>query len=202
MHQPGTIGNSHDSISVSRSTDMPKNKFPLPAWARTAALTVTTSVAALLAGCTGGPAPSPAGPATSPTPPSAPSNPSGSSAPAQPLPPPPPSAATTPRDYRKDAARHLYAHNADRIFKGKLPPHLYAIGVLDISLDARGQVTRLQWSRAPSHAPEVVKEIERTARAAAPYPVPARLGRVIYTDVWLWDKSGQFQLDTLTEGQL
>jgi hypothetical protein len=27
-------------------------------------------------------------------------------------------------------------------------------------------------------------------------------GRVTYTDTWLWDKSGRFQLDTLTEGQL
>jgi len=25
---------------------------------------------------------------------------------------------------------------------------------------------------------------------------------VTYTDTWLWDKSGNFQLDTLTEGQL
>jgi hypothetical protein len=24
---------------------------------------------------------------------------------------------------------------------------------------------------------------------------------VTYTDVWLWHKSGKFQLDTLTEGQ-
>jgi len=31
--------------------------------------------------------------------------------------------------------------------------------------------------------------------------VPERLGRVTYTDTWLWDKSGRFQLDTLTEGQ-
>ena len=40
-----------------------------------------------------------------------------------------------------------------------------------------------------------------SARAAAPYPLPERLGRVTYTDTWLWDKSGRFQLDTLTEGQ-
>ena len=26
-------------------------------------------------------------------------------------------------------------------------------------------------------------------------------GKVSYTDTWLWDKSGRFQLDTLTEGQ-
>ena len=51
------------------------------------------------------------------------------------------------------------------------------------------------------HAPEVVAEIERTVRAAAPYPVAVNLGHVTYTDTWLWDKSGRFQLDTLTEGQ-
>jgi len=39
-------------------------------------------------------------------------------------------------------------------------------------------------------------------RAAAPFPVPARMGKVTYTETWLWDKSGHFQLDTLTEGQL
>ncbi|MCC2635699.1 MAG: hypothetical protein K0S48_3585, partial [Ramlibacter sp.] len=25
--------------------------------------------------------------------------------------------------------------------------------------------------------------------------------KVVYTDTWLWHKSGRFQLDTLTEGQ-
>ena len=112
------------------------------------------------------------------------------------------SAAVTPRAYRQDAASHIYEQNAARIFKGKLPPLLYAIGVLDVELDGRGNVRKLDWRRAPTHAPEVVAEIERTVRAAAPYPVPARMGKVTYTDVWLWDKSGKFQLDTLTEGQL
>ncbi len=114
---------------------------------------------------------------------------------------PPPSAAATPRAYRKDAANHLYAINAERIYKGKLPPMLYAVGVLEVDVDRRGQIASLHWLRAPSHAPEVVAEIERTARDAAPYPVPQRLGKVTYTDTWLWDKSGRFQLDTLSEGQ-
>jgi hypothetical protein len=110
--------------------------------------------------------------------------------------------AATPRAYRADAAAHLYARNHDRIYKGKLPPLLYAIGVLQVEVDGRGNVRSLHWMRAPSHAPEVVAEIERTVRAAAPFPVPARMGRVTYTDTWLWHKSGRFQLDTLTEGQL
>ncbi|WP_343591628.1 hypothetical protein [Paracidovorax wautersii] len=112
------------------------------------------------------------------------------------------SAATTPRAYRKDAATHLYGLNADRIYKGKLQPLLYAIGVLEVDIDRVGRVTAVRWMRAPRHAPEVVKEIERTVRAAAPFPAPTRMGKVTYTDTWLWDKSGRFQLDTLTEGQL
>jgi hypothetical protein len=116
--------------------------------------------------------------------------------------PPIASAAATPRDYRRDAAGHLYARNSDRIFKGKLPSMLYAIGVLEIELDARGNVRSTHWLRAPKHAPEVMADIERTARQAAPYPAPVRMGRVVYTDTWLWDQSGRFQLDTLTEGQL
>jgi len=109
--------------------------------------------------------------------------------------------ATTPRDYRRYGASHIYAKNEGRIFKGKMPPMLYAVGVLNVDLDNRGQVQRLDWMRAPKHAPEVMADIERMVRAAAPFPAPARMGRVTWTDVWLWDKSGRFQLDTLTEGQ-
>ena len=41
---------------------------------------------------------------------------------------------------------------------------LYAIGVLQVEVDNRGGVRNLNWMRAPRHAPEVVAEIERTAR--------------------------------------
>ena len=110
--------------------------------------------------------------------------------------------ATSALAYRRDAASHLYAINAQRIYKGMMQPNLQAVGVLEVDIDRQGQVTAINWRRAPSHVPEVMAEIVRIVRAAAPYPIPARLGRVTYTDIWLWDKSGQFQLDTLTEGQL
>lgn len=112
------------------------------------------------------------------------------------------SSAATPRAYREDGAIHLYGLNSERIYKGKMPPLLYAIGVLDVHIDRVGRVARLDWTRAPRHAPEVIAEIERTIRSASPFPAPTRLGRVVYTDTWLWHKSGKFQLDTLTEGQL
>lgn len=169
----------------------------LRAIARTA---TGAAVAALIAAC------------TSPTPPQAPvqppapptptvTAPTAAEAAAAPVATTRVSHATTPRAYRQDAASHLYGLNRDRIYKGRLPPMLHAIGVLQVDLDAQGRVRTLNWMRAPSHAPDVVAEIERTVRAAAPYPAPARMGRVTYTDTWLWHKSGQFQLDTLTEGQ-
>ena len=111
------------------------------------------------------------------------------------------SSAVSPRAYREDGATHLYGLNADRIYKGRLPPLLYAVGVINVEIDRVGRVTRLDWMRAPRHAPEVMAEIERTIRQASPFPAPVRLGKVVYTDTWLWHKSGQFQLDTLTEGQ-
>jgi len=108
----------------------------------------------------------------------------------------------TPLAYRRDAAHHLYERNMRRVYRGKMPPLLYAVGVLQVEVDGMGHVTSTSWMRAPKHAPEVMAEIERTVRLAEPYPAPVRMGRVTYTDTWLWHKSGLFQLDTLTEGQL
>jgi len=110
--------------------------------------------------------------------------------------------AASARDYRRDAARHVYDGNRERIYGGKLPALLYAIGTLQVNLDANGKVLSMHWMRAPKHAPEVIAEIERTVLEASPFPAAARLGRVTWTDTWLWDKGGHFQLDTLTEGQL
>ncbi|MGH6627933.1 MAG: hypothetical protein ACRECD_15565 [Burkholderiaceae bacterium] len=157
---------------------------------------LSAGAAAIVSGCKTAPTPAPPGPGptTGPVP--------------TPAPAPAPvatgkvSGAATPRDYRRDAASHLYELNSHRIYKGKMPPLLHAVGVLQVEVDGRGRVTSTNWMRAPRHAPEVMAEIERTVRQAAPFPAPSRLGRVIYTDTWLWHKSGQFQLDTLTEGQL
>ncbi len=70
------------------------------------------------------------------------------------------SQARTPRDYRHDAASHLYGKNSDRIYRGKMPPLLYAVGVLQVEVDAKGRVTSTSWMRAPKHAPEVMADIE------------------------------------------
>lgn len=147
----------------------------------------------LLAGCASSPPPAASVPAPAPvamTPQPKPEPPMG-----------PPSGALTALDYRLDAAYHLYGKNNGRIYQGVMPHFLYAIGVLEVQVDPRGNLLALNWMRAPDHAPEVIAEIERTVRQAAPFPAPVQLGSASYIETWLWDISGNFQLHTLSEGQ-
>ena len=169
------------------------------------------------------PSPAPA-PPTAPPAPAQPPQPTPAPAPVTPPPPtpapkPPPappsapvppasteiapglqSLATHPDDYRQDAARHLYQHYSHRIYKGKLPPLLKSVGVVEVVIGPKGQVLNINWWRAPRHA-DVTREIETLILRAGPYPVPVKLRKVTYTETWLWHDSGRFQLDTLTEGQ-
>ena len=156
-----------------------------------------TVVSLLLCACAAPRAPSSPEVAAAPTPRAAPI-PSGAPAPG----PQKVSMATTPKAYRIDGARHLYATYPDRIFKGKLPPLMHAVVVTEVELDAAGNVRNVQMVRVPSHAPEVVVKVREMIQAASPLPAPQRMGGTRYTDIWLVDKSGRFQLDTLTEGQL
>lgn len=145
----------------------------------------------LLAGCASSPPPAASVPApVVATPQPQPEPPMG-----------PPSGALSALDYRLDAAYHLYGKNNGRIYQGVMPHFLYAIGVLEIQVDPRGNLLALNWMRAPEHAPEVIAEIERTVRQAAPFPAPVQLGSASYIETWLWDISGNFQLHTLSEGQ-
>ena len=158
----------------------------------TALLGLGTAVLGLLSGCSTPP------PAVTPPP----LPPPAAKAP-EPVPAPtgPTSLARNSKEYRKDAAGHLYGMHAHRIYKGRMPPLLEAVGVLNVDIDHKGSVKAVNWMRAPKHVPHVMAEIERMVKASAPYPVPKHMSQVTYTDVWLWHKSGRFQLDTLTEGQ-
>lgn len=154
------------------------------------------TAALVLAACA-----SPQRPAPAPTPVPAPMpGPAPSPAPAPPPHTGPISQANTPREYRRDGAQHIYKLHGARIFKGMMPPLLQGVGTMQLELDGYGNIRSFNWMRPPSHA-GAKAEIERLVRASAPFPAPVRMGRVLYTDTWLWDKSGLFQLDTLTEGQ-
>ena len=105
------------------------------------------------------------------------------------------------RAYRRIGASHIYKTYPKRIFKGKIPPLVYAVVVTETEVDATGRVTAVNFSRTPSHAPEVAPMIAELIKDASPLPNPGKLGAHTYVETWLWDRSGQFQLDTLTLGQ-
>jgi hypothetical protein len=109
--------------------------------------------------------------------------------------------ADNERAYRKDGAHHLYSRYPHQVHKGKLPPLMYAIAITETEIDENGQVVNARIVREPAAAKEVSPWVLEMIRRAAPYPKPTRLGHVRYTDIWLVDRSGKFQLDTLTEGQ-
>lgn len=113
------------------------------------------------------------------------------------------STAADAKAYKVDAARHIYRQYAPHIFKGKLPPLVHAIVVCETEIDDRGHVREVKMIRVPTHAPDVVVRVRDLIHQSSPMPVPTRLGGTVrFLEVWLVDKSGRFQLDTLTEGQL
>jgi hypothetical protein len=116
--------------------------------------------------------------------------------------PPRESAAEIEREYRIDAARHIYAAYPMRVYRGKVPPLIYSVMVVETEIDATGKVLSVNTVRKPA-ADEVEPWVVAMIRRASPFPAPARIsgGTVRYLDIWLVDKSGLFQVDTLTEGQ-
>ncbi len=173
-------------------------------------------LAALLAGCQSVVLTEPVAPpaeAPPPPPPTAPP-PEPEITPPEPPPPPPPppveepaplpefrSEAPTPLAYRRDAAEHIYRTYPTRIYKGRLPPLIASVAVVDLHINSLGELVKVEWVRAPRHLPQIMTDIEQLARGAAPFPAPVAMAGVIYTEVWLYDKTGLFQLATLTEGQ-
>jgi hypothetical protein len=113
-----------------------------------------------------------------------------------------PSDASNEKAYRIDAARHIYDAYPAQILKGKVPPLVYAILVTETEIDARGKVLHVRVVRPPAAAREVTPWVVSMIHRASPLPPPARIGRVKFLEVWLVDKSGQFQVHSLTEGQL
>jgi protein TonB len=106
------------------------------------------------------------------------------------------------RAYRMDAARHIYASYSSRIYKGRLPPLIHGVVVVETTVDSTGHPRKIKLVRGPSHAPDVSAAVIEMIKRAGPLPAPARFtGPVSFIEIWLVHKDGRFQLDALTEGQ-
>lgn len=115
---------------------------------------------------------------------------------------PAPSANDVEQEFRIDAARHLYACFPMRVYRGKLPPMLYGVMMIETELDATGNVVNTKVIRKPA-ADEVAPWVLAMIKRASPFPAPAKMagGTVVYTETYFVDKSGLFQTFSLTEGQ-
>ena len=115
---------------------------------------------------------------------------------------PVPSGQDVEQEFRIDAARHLYSCFPMRVYRGKLPPLLYGVMMIETELDATGNVVNIHVVRKPA-ADEVAPWIIAMVKRAAPFPAPAKMagGTVKYTETYFVDKSGLFQAFSLTEGQ-
>jgi protein TonB len=105
------------------------------------------------------------------------------------------------KHYRAVGARHLYKAYGERIYKGQLPPLLYAIAIIEVEIDENGRVLSAVVTREPAFAKEVGPWAVGLIHAASPFPKPVTAGRTRFHEVWLVDQSYTFQLHTLTEGQ-
>ena len=76
-----------------------------------------------------------------------------------------PSQAESDQDYRGEAAKHLYASYPMRVFKGKLPPLLYGVAIVETEIDAEGNLIDVRIKRPPA-APEVGPWIVQMIRKA------------------------------------
>jgi uncharacterized protein (DUF849 family) len=112
------------------------------------------------------------------------------------------SANDVEQEFRIDAARHLYACYPMRVYRGRLPPLLYGVMMVETELDAGGNVVDVSVVRKPA-ADEVAPWVLALIRRASPFPAPARMagGTVRFTETYFVDKSGLFQVFSLTEGQ-
>ncbi len=116
--------------------------------------------------------------------------------------PPRESAQELEQEFRIDAARHLYACFPMRVYRGKLPPLLYGVMMVETELDPAGTVVSITVVRKPA-ADEVAPWVLALIRRASPFPAPAKMGggNIRFTETFFVDKSGLFQAFSLTEGQ-
>jgi hypothetical protein len=116
--------------------------------------------------------------------------------------PPRESAQEVEQEYRIDAARHLYSCFPMRVYRGKLPPLLYGVMMVETELDPAGTVVSISVIRKPA-ADEVAPWVQALIRRASPFPAPAKMGggNIRFTETFFVDKSGLFQVFSLTEGQ-
>ena len=142
-----------------------------------------------------------------PAPAPAPAVPAPAATPAPPAPPAPVvamSSASTLDAYKAEVAQRIYASSSE-LSSGRPQNLLRAVIVLNVVVDRNGQPTRITIQRTPGD-PEAEQRAILSVRRAAPFPRPSNAilrgsGGVEFSETWLFNDDGRFQLRTLAQGQ-
>ena len=177
---------------------MPFHLQALPIWR---SRLTTTALAALLSAC-GAPTPTPPA-ASSPSTGAAPT----SSAPAASAPAVGGSGAArlAPRDpaleaWKRAAALRIHQANQKQLFEGRPHHLLQAVIVVEATVDRSGNVVGSRVTRSPK-----IQSLDRMAlaslKAASPLPAPPSTllvrGNLVFSETWLVQNDGRFQVRTL-----
>lgn len=114
-----------------------------------------------------------------------------------------------PRDpameqWKRRAAEQIHTVNKDQLFQGRPHHLLQAVIVIEASVDRAGQVTRSRVVRSPG-----IKSLDQVAlaslKAASPLPPPPTplvvRGPLVFSETWLFQNDGRFQVRTLAMPQ-
>jgi periplasmic protein TonB len=161
----------------------------------------SVALAGLLAAC-GAPSPTPTA-----SPPAA-SGPATSATPAAPAPAERGSGATArlaPRDpaleaWKRAAAVRIHQANQKQLFEGRPHHLLQAVIVVEATVDRTGTVVGSRVTRSPK-----IKSLDQMAlaslKAASPLPAPPPTllvrGNLVFSETWLVQNDGRFQVRTL-----
>ena len=114
------------------------------------------------------------------------------------------SPASTLDAYKAEVAQRIYASSSE-LSAGRPQNLLRAVIVLNVVVDRNGQPTRITIQRTPGDA-EAEQRAILSVRRAAPFPRPSNAilrggGGVEFSETWLFNDDGRFQLRTLSQGQ-
>ncbi len=114
-----------------------------------------------------------------------------------------------PRDpalesWKRSAAERIHATNSKQLFTGRPHHLLQAVIVVEAAVDRTGNVTQSRIMRSPG-----IKALDQVALAslktASPLPAPppalVAKGNLVFSETWLFQNDGRFQVRTLAMAQ-
>jgi len=123
--------------------------------------------------------------------------------PAAAIPAPPPRPPANVDEYKAQVARHVAAHDPERVYTGTLPPLLPAIVVLRITVDRDGGLSQVavQRSRNPQASAIALDALRRSAPLPPPrYPGRGH-GKITFFETFLFADADHYQLRSVAEPQ-